>query len=157
MVNVKLILSLLLMAVLIMSGGCGGDNPTKSVKSDSTGSEESANETDLLCSGNCQHKDIYTGLDFKDSIVVVIIQENSNMRDFSVNDFEIVNAKEIIWIAPSVPNNIAPIPFKRPILHIVLKQPGRQNVICAVQLLETLDYVYAAEPDFDLIACPDFN
>ena len=101
------------------------------------------------CPDTCQHEDTYTGLDFKDDVVVVIIKESFKTRDFSVNDFKIVNAREINWVTQGVPN------VDRHIINVVLTQPGRQNVICAVKLIGTLEYVYAAEPDFSFTPSPD--
>ena len=96
----------------------------------------------FLCLDDCQHKDTFYGFDFKDDQIFVVIHESFHSRDFTVRDFKIVNAKEIIGLRPA-----SRFPGRRAMI-MLLSNPGRQNVICAVELIKNLEFVYAAEPRF---------
>ena len=111
-------------------------------------------EGNFPCASGCQHKDTYE-FDFEDDQVVVVIHESFQLKDFTVDDFKIVKAKEIIWLMPDVPPSIASFPVNWPIIRIILSNPGRQNVICAIELIKNLEFIYSAEPEFNFPAIDD--
>jgi hypothetical protein len=86
--------------------------------------------------------------DFENDIVIVIVHENFQLREFTVDDFLPVQVEEIGLLSP--PKQITP--SYRPIIYLKLVEPGKQNVLDAVKIIEQLEFVYHAQPNYIYVA-----
>ena len=82
--------------------------------------------------------------DFRDDTVLVIIDKNFFYQQFTVEDFAAVNAISISWLTESYLAD--PPEALNHIYAIKLGETGKQNVLDAIKILETFDFVKCAEP-----------
>ena len=84
--------------------------------------------------------------DFTDDTVLVIIDKNFFYRQFTVEDFAAVNAVSVSWLTESYLAD--PPEALNHIYAIKLGETGKQNVLDAIKILETFDFVKCAEPNY---------
>jgi len=84
--------------------------------------------------------------DFTDDTVLVIIDKNFFYQQFTVEDFAAVNAVSVSWLTESYLAD--PPEALNHIYAIKLSETGKQNVLDAIKILETFDFVKCAEPSY---------
>jgi len=97
------------------------------------------------CVGECVHYDTFDGLDFDYNIVLVAIHIDFRMRNFSIEDFNMINAVEVRLLVPT-----SFYPISGPIISIRIAEPSRRNIICAMNIVNDLEFVYIAELSFNM-------
>lgn len=92
--------------------------------------------------------------DFADEDVLVVVKREYNMKKdtFSVEDFPEVELREVNMVMPYWSGDKGPNEVNAAkncsILHLVLKYPGKENVLAAIEALQYSPYVKSAEPNW---------